>query len=81
MQAMRGSRCECAFTFPHSQFRSSVLIEPPGSFITVEVREGVLEAGVWAIGAARSLLCNMTSKISWVGQMTGAALFVLRIIY
>ncbi|KAG2045213.1 hypothetical protein BDR03DRAFT_977033 [Suillus americanus] len=33
----------------------------------LQVREAVLEAGVWAIGAARSLLCNMTSKISWLG--------------
>ncbi|KAG1889396.1 Urb2/Npa2 family-domain-containing protein [Suillus subluteus] len=56
------------------KFAALFLSNLPGSFVTADVRKAVFEAGVWAIDAARSLLCDMTSKISWANQMTGAAL-------
>ncbi|KAG1845502.1 hypothetical protein DFJ58DRAFT_893666 [Suillus subalutaceus] len=62
------------------KFAALFLSNLPGSFVTADVREAVFEAGVWAIDAARSLLCDMTSKISWADQMTGAAL-LLRFAY
>ncbi|KAG2075229.1 hypothetical protein BDR04DRAFT_1070464 [Suillus decipiens] len=56
------------------KFAALFLSNLPSSFVTAEVREGVLEAGIWAIEAARSLLCDRTSKICWADQITGAAL-------
>ncbi|KAG1825614.1 uncharacterized protein BJ212DRAFT_1295018 [Suillus subaureus] len=56
------------------KFAALCLSNLPGSSVTSEVREAVLEAGVWAIDAARSLLCNRISKRSWADQMTDAAL-------
>lgn len=56
------------------KFAALFLSNLPSSFVTPGVREAVLEASVWAIEAARSLLCNKTSKISWADQVTSAAL-------
>ncbi|KAG2160067.1 Urb2/Npa2 family-domain-containing protein [Suillus bovinus] len=55
------------------KFAALFLLNLPSSFVTAEVREALLEASVWAMEAARSLLCNKTSKISWGDQVTSAA--------
>ncbi|KAG1766457.1 Urb2/Npa2 family-domain-containing protein [Suillus occidentalis] len=52
------------------KFAALFLSNLPSSFVTTEVREAVLEAGVWAIDATRSLLCNRTSEIPWADQVT-----------
>lgn len=56
------------------KFAALFLSNLPSSFVTAEIREAVHEAGVWAIDAARSLLCDRTSKIPWADQVTVAAL-------
>jgi hypothetical protein len=56
------------------KFAALFLSNLPSSFVTAEIREAVREAGAWAIEASLSLLCKMSSKISWADQVTGAAL-------
>ncbi|KIK46276.1 hypothetical protein CY34DRAFT_800619 [Suillus luteus UH-Slu-Lm8-n1] len=71
MQEVDGHALALSLTL---KFAALFLSNLPSSFVTTEVREAVLDAGVWAIDATRSLLCNRTSKIPWADQVTGAAL-------